>query len=77
MEHYYLQNGKRVTIDITILQHLAIEQQGIDVDWVNFINEVIYKMENVELGEIDTNGLSLEEYFFYLCLDYLQENGSL
>ena len=40
-----------------------------------FVDEVIFRMSSLELDNIDTNGRSVEEYYFAACLAYAEENG--
>ena len=40
-----------------------------------FVQEVMGRIAGLELGDVDTNGKSIEEYYFAACLAYAQENG--
>ena len=40
-----------------------------------FVDEVIFRISDLEFDRIDTNGKTIEEYYFAACLAYAEENG--
>lgn len=40
-----------------------------------FVDEVIFRIADLKFDNIDTNGKSIEEYYFAACLCYAEENG--
>lgn len=40
-----------------------------------FVDEVIFRISDLEFYSVDTNGKSVEEYYFAACLCYAEENG--
>lgn len=40
-----------------------------------FVDEVIFRISSLEFESVDTNGTSIEEYYFAACLAYAEENG--
>ena len=40
-----------------------------------FVDEVIFRISDSEFENMDTNGKSIEEYYFAACLAYAEENG--
>src|SRR5574344_193863 len=40
-----------------------------------FVDEVIFRIESLEFDGIDTNGKTIEEYYFAACLAYAEENS--
>ena len=50
--------------------------KGMAVEYCDkFVNDVIFRIEGLEFDNIDTNGKSIEEYYFAACLCYAEENG--
>lgn len=49
---------------------------GMSVEDKNkFIDEVIFRISDLEFNEINTNGQTIEEYYFAACLTYAKENS--
>lgn len=49
---------------------------GMEVKYKDqFVDEVIWRIESLEFNNIDTNGKSIEEYYFAACLAYAVDNG--
>ena len=40
-----------------------------------FVDEVIFRISDLEFDNVNTNGRSIEEYYFAACLCYAEENG--
>lgn len=40
-----------------------------------FVDEVIFRISDLEFDNLDTNGKSIEEYYFAACLAYANENS--
>lgn len=40
-----------------------------------FVDEVIFRISDLEFDGIDTNGKTIEEYYFTACLAYAEENS--
>lgn len=54
-------------------KYLPIEMASKHKD--EFIDEVIFRISDLEFESIDANGVSIEEYYFAACLTYAEENG--
>lgn len=77
-ENYITVDGIERLINIKELHDLSRKYlpSGMAAEYKDkFVDEVIWRIESLEFGSIDTNGKSIEEYYFAACLAYAQENG--
>ncbi|OLA94854.1 MAG: hypothetical protein BHW64_01780 [Candidatus Melainabacteria bacterium LEY3_CP_29_8] len=68
-------NGVERLVDIERLSKLAEKYISEIINKNKFVDEVIFRISDLEFDEIDTNGKSIEEYYFAACLAYIEENG--
>lgn len=77
-ERFITVNGKERVIntkELIELSHKYLPNDMWSTDKDRFIDEVIFRIESLEFEDIDTNGKSIEEYYFTACLAYAEENG--
>lgn len=65
-------NGKKREINTEELKRLAKKYAPNEPD---FVKEVRFRLSGLEFEDLDTNGRSIEEYYFAACLNYAEENG--
>lgn len=71
-------DGKERLIDTNELWNLSRKHLpgGMSAEYKDkFVNEVIFRMESLEFDGIDTNGKTIEEYYFAACFAYATENS--
>ena len=61
--------------EITILAQKFLPNGMASLIKKQFIRDVVFLIADLEIENIDTNGKSIEEYFFAACLAYAEENG--
>lgn len=67
-------NGIERLINVEKLSKLA-ERYISETNKDKFVDEVIFRISDLEFDEIYTKGRTIEEYYFAACLAYAEENG--
>lgn len=71
-------NGTERLVDIKELHDLSRKYlpSGMASKYMDkFVDEVIFRIANLEFNNVDTDKRSIEEYYFAACLCYAEKNG--